>query len=94
MRKENKKMLSLLLSFLTDLYTAVDNETKQFNFTLIFPCKSSWDFSKKNLVDSNLKTIKPLIAKGRLWLKFFSYSNLLCARATRAITNHALIEEY
>jgi len=26
----------------------VNKETKSFNLTPLFPCKSSWDFSKKN----------------------------------------------
>ena len=30
------------------LYTIVNKETKQFNLTPTFPCKSSWDLSKKN----------------------------------------------
>jgi len=30
------------------LHKAVDKETKSFNLILLFPCKSFWDFSKKN----------------------------------------------
>ena len=30
------------------LYKVVNKETKSFNPILLFPCKSSWDFSKKN----------------------------------------------
>ena len=33
------------------LHKVVNNETKSFNPTLLFPCKSSWDFSKKNKCD-------------------------------------------
>ena len=29
------------------LHRLVDNNTKRFDFSLIFPCKLSWDFSKK-----------------------------------------------
>ena len=32
--------------------------------------------------------------KGGPWIKSFGFSNSLCARATRAITNHAPIGEY
>ena len=46
------------------------------------------------LVDENFIPIEPSIAKDSPWLKFFGHSNLLCTRATRAIVNHAPIEEY
>ena len=47
-----------------------------------------------NLLDDNLKPIKPLYSKRGLWLKFFGHFNLLCARASKAIINHASIGEY
>ena len=47
-----------------------------------------------NLVDNNLETIELSYTKGGPWLQSFGHSNSLCARATRAITNHALIGEY
>jgi len=47
-----------------------------------------------NLVDNNLNIIEPAYTKGGPWLQVFSHSNLLCAHATRAITNHAPIGEY
>ena len=46
------------------------------------------------LVDDNHNIIEPTYTKGKLWLKVFGHSNLLCAQATRAITNHAPIGEY
>jgi len=101
------------------LHDKVDKETKTFNLMPLFPCKNSWDFSKKNksddiikawkitfqasdlkgnhfldLLDNDNKFIEPTYAKGGLWLKLIGYSNLLCAHATRAITNHAPIGEY
>ena len=33
-------------------------------------------------------------SKGRMWLKYFSHSDLLCTRATRTIVNHIPISEY
>jgi len=45
-----------------------------------------------NLLDDELNTIEPSYIKEGPWIKHFRYSNLL--RATRAITNHALIGEY
>ena len=47
-----------------------------------------------NLIDSDDNIIEPSYIKGSSWLKFFGHSNSLCARASRAITNHALISEY
>ena len=46
------------------------------------------------LVDNDNKPLKPTYCKDGSWLQVFGHSNLLCARATRAITNHAPIEEY
>ena len=47
-----------------------------------------------DLLDNDLNLIELTYSKGELWLKFFNYSNPLCARAIRAITNHAPIREY
>jgi len=47
-----------------------------------------------NLVDDYLETIELSYTKEGPWLQFFGYSNSLCAQATRAITNHALIGKY
>ena len=46
------------------------------------------------LVDSDNITLEPTYCKGGPWLQAFGHSNSLCARATRAITNYALIGEY
>ena len=46
------------------------------------------------LLDDDLNVIKPSYTKGGPWLQLVGHSNLLCARATRAITNHAPIGEY
>ena len=47
-----------------------------------------------NLVNDYLETIELSYSKGGPWLQSFGHSNSLCAQATRAITNHALIGEY
>jgi len=47
-----------------------------------------------DLVDDNLNIIEPSYTKGGPWLQFFGHSNLFCAYAMRAITNHALIGKY
>ena len=46
------------------------------------------------LLDDDLNVVEPSYAKGGPWLQLVGHSNLLCARATRAITNHAPIGEY
>ena len=46
------------------------------------------------LLDNDSNPLKLSTIKGRPWLQFFSHSNFLCARATRAIINHASIREY
>ena len=47
-----------------------------------------------DLVDGDENTLEPSYIKGSSWLKYFGHSNTLCARASRAITNHAPIGEY
>jgi len=47
-----------------------------------------------DLMDDNLETIELSYIKGGPWLQAFGHSNSLCARTTRAITNHIPIGEY
>ena len=47
-----------------------------------------------DLLDNDLNTIESSYTKGGPWLKVFSHSNLLCACATRAITNHVPTGKY
>ena len=47
-----------------------------------------------NLVNDDYKDIEPSYIKGGPWLQTFGHLNSVCTRATRAITNHAPIEEY
>ena len=54
------------------------------------------DFKGRNfleLLDNNLNPIELLTIKDSPWLQHFGHSNSLCARATRAIVNYALIDE-
>ena len=46
------------------------------------------------LLDDDLNVIEPSYTKGGPWLQLVGHSNSLCARASRAITNHAPIGEY
>jgi len=48
------------------LHNKVNKETKTFNLTLLFPCKNSWDFSKKNESNNIIKA----------WKMTFQASNL------------------
>ena len=47
-----------------------------------------------NLLNNDFSDIEPTYTKESPWIKNFSFSNSLCAWATWAITNHALIGEY
>ena len=47
-----------------------------------------------DLLDNDNKIIKLTYTKGGSWLKMIGHLNLLCARTTRAITNHTPISEY
>ena len=69
-----------------------NNIIKEWHMTF----KSS-DLKRKNflyLLNNNLSEIRPFYIKEDLWIKYFSFSNLLCAHAIRAITNPIPIEEY
>jgi len=47
-----------------------------------------------DLVNNDNNIIELSYIKGSSWLKYFGYSNSLCARASKAITNHILTGEY
>ena len=55
------------------LYDIVDKETKDFNLVPIFPCKSSYDFDRKNKYDEILNNWKMIFqvsnTKGRYFLE-------------------------
>ena len=46
------------------------------------------------LLDNENNLLKLIYSKDGTWLKYFGYSNLLCARATRAIINYTPISKY
>ena len=55
------------------------------------------DFKERNfleLLNNNQNPLEPSAIKGSSWLQYFSHSNSLYARATKAIVNHAPIGEY
>ena len=47
-----------------------------------------------DLLDNDFNIIESSYTKGGPWLQVFGHSNSLCARTTRAITNHAPIRKY
>ena len=47
-----------------------------------------------DLVNSDNNVLEPTYSKDSTQLQYFGHSNTLCARATRAITNHAPIGKY
>jgi len=47
-----------------------------------------------DLLNEEELPITPTYIKGEAWLKHFSHSNTLCARAIKTITNYAPIGEY
>ena len=53
-----------------------------------FQASDSKENNFLDLVDNDFNTIEPSYIKGGPWLQAFGHSNYLCARATRAITNH------
>ena len=61
------------------------------NWQMTFQASDSKGTHFLELLDNNLN---PTYVKGGSWIKYFGLSNLLCARATQAITNHAPIGEY
>ena len=61
---------------------------------MFFQTSNSRRKSLLDLIDDNFNTIEPSYIKGGPWIKHFGHSNSLCARAMRAITNHAPIGEY
>jgi len=55
------------------------------------------DLKERNfmdLVNSDNNVLEPIYSKDGTWLQYFGHSNMLCARATRTITNYAPIGEY
>ena len=69
-----------------------DELTKLWKMT--FQALDGKDNQFLDLLDDDLNIIEPSYSKDGLWLQVFEHSNSLCARAVRAIINHAPIGEY
>jgi len=93
--KETKKFnLTPLLPCKTSWDFDKKSKYNSINWCMTFQVS---DFKGKqflDFLDNELYSIELLYTKGSSWLKYFSYSNSLCARATRAITNHTPTGEY
>ena len=61
---------------------------------MLFQASDSKERNFLELTNNDLNSIEPLAIKEGPWLQYFGYSNSLCARATRAIINHAPISKY
>ena len=64
------------------------------NWQMTFQASNLKEKQFLNLLDDKINTIELSYTKESLQIKHFRYSNLLYARATRAITNHTFIGEY
>ena len=64
------------------------------NWQITFQASDLKDNYFLDLLNNKLYTIKSLYIKEDPWIIYFGHSNLLCARATRVITNHAPTGEY
>jgi len=77
-----------------DFSKKVESDSIINKWRMMFQVSDLKSRSFLDLVDSDDSILEPSYCKGGTWLKYFGHSNMLCARATRAITNHAPIEEY
>ena len=86
---------SAILSELQKFFNSNDANSIEFwEWKITFQVSEGKGNHFFDLLDDDLNSIEPSYIKGGLWLQMFGHSNLLCARATRAISNHAPIGEY
>jgi len=95
---KDSKSFSVIPSYLTktswDYCKKVDCDKSAKLWKMTFQASDGKGKHFLDLLDNDSNEIEPSSAKGGLWLQAFSHSNLLCAHAARAITNHAPIGEY
>ena len=77
-----------------DFYKKTDSNDIIKQWKMRFQASDSKGNNFLDLLDNDFNIIEPSYIKGGPWLQAFGHSNSLCARATRAITNHAPIGEY
>ena len=87
------RKLNHLILFLTICANYCGTSARKKN-AMIFQASDLKGQQFLELHNNNNNLIEPSYVKGGSWLKFFGHLNSLCARVTRAITNHAPIGEY
>ena len=95
--KETKKFHSTLCYPCKSLWdfskkSEYDNILRRWKMTFQVSDKKGYHFLE--LLDDDNKLLELTYSKGGTWLKYFGHSNSLCARASRAILNHAPIGKY
>jgi len=61
---------------------------------MTFQASDNKEHNFLELLDDEDKLLELTYSKGGMWLKYFGYSNLLCARASKAIINYVPIRKY
>ena len=96
--EEDSKSFESILSFFYksswDYYGKRESDLAILQCRIYFQVANSKKKSFLDLLDDNHNPIEPSNVKGGPWLQYFSMLNLLCAKATRAIINNALIGKY
>ena len=95
--KETKNMVSIPMFLCKSSWNFCKNSECNsilFQWKMTFQVSNSKGRNFLNLLSDDLLPIEPSCSKGSPQLSQFGHSNLLCTRASRAITNHALIGEY
>ena len=94
----NTKKIVFTPSFLCksswDFCRKIESNLICSQWRMLFQVSDSKEKNFLELLDDNLNPLEPSSIKGSPWLQCFSHSNLLCARSSRAIMNHAPIGEY
>ena len=95
--KDTKSMISIL-SFLCksswDFCRKTESNMILSQWKMLFQVLDSKGKNFLDLLNDDLNPLEPSSIKGGPWLQWFGHSNSLCARSSRAIMNHASIEEY
>ena len=92
--KEFNPILVLLSKISWDFCKKADSDNYINLWKMTFQASDEKGKQFYDLVDDNLEIIELSYTKESSWLQSFGHSNLLCVRATRAITNHVPIGEY
>ena len=95
--KDSKSFLPTLLypcKISWDFCKKIDSDDIINQWKMTFQALDSKGNHFLDLLDDDFNPIEPSYTKDGPWLQVFGHSNLLCTRATRAITNYAPTGEY